>query len=491
MKVRDQISPRLRLATLAAIAVLAPVLLLAAPGPAGATSSRPRPSTPVTPDWSSYLFATDHAGYNPAAAAITPANAASLVRVWHWQPANRTQTGQPLGLYSSPVVYGGRVYVGARTGIFYALDETTGTVVWQRPFGWIAGTTCGPEGFTSTATVAPDPTTGNPAVYVAAPDGYLYAMNASDGSTLWRALVGIPSTTVNDYYNWSSPTVVGGVVYIGIASECDNPLVPGGVIAVDQATGNVIATYHSTPPGKVGASVWGSVLADDNGQIFTSTGNGPTGTDQVSIMRLALDPVAGTLTKADFWTIPKAQQAADSDFGSSPTAFVATLAGVPTEMIGSCNKNGHYYAFRASDIASGPVWDTQIGDAYRKGTGQCDAAAIWDGTRLFAASNSTSIGGVAYKGSIRELDPATGAVLWATGLPGPIIGSPTLDAGGVIAAGAFSSGPGPFLLDSNTGALLETLPLSKGKTFAQSIFTNSGLLLATTINLGITAYRAP
>jgi len=498
MRIRQRHNVRLTVIVAAVVAV-AGTLTTPALARERASSSRPHARLATrhehsgagigaaVPDWSSYLFASDHAGYNPTSTAITPAKAASLATKWQWKPASPTVSGQPQGLYSSPVVYGGRVYIGARTGWFYALNEKTGKVVWKDDVGFIAGTTCGPEGFTSTATVALDPVTGKPTVYVAAADGYLYALDAGTGVTVWRTVIGLPSTTVNDYYNWSSPTVSNGVVYIGTASECDNPLVPGGVVAVQQSSGSVIATYHSTPPGVDGASVWGSVLVTDSGGVFADTGNGPSGTDAVTIMRLVLDPVAGTLTKVDSWQIPKALQSVDSDWGSSPTAFTATINGVPRQMVGACNKNGLFYAFDASDLAAGPVWSRAVGAAYRTGTGECDAAAVWDGSRLFVASNATTVGGVAYGGSVRQVDPATGAVIWETGLPGPVIGSPTLDGGGVLAVGVFVKGPGPYLLDASTGALLYTFPNANGKSFSQSIYTDSGLLLETTYNHGIVA----
>jgi polyvinyl alcohol dehydrogenase (cytochrome) len=483
-------SSRLGLAAAAALG-----LVTLAAGGVAAGSSVPvdgvHGAAAVQADWSAYLYSASHAGFNAASTAITPAKASSLVKAWHWSPAKLTQAGQVGGLYASPVVYGGQVYIGARTGVFYALSQATGKVVWSRSMGFVKGTTCGPEGFTSTATVAIDPVSGATTVYVAAADGYLYALDAANGATRWRAVVGIPSKTVNDYYNWSSPTVSGGAVYIGITSQCDGPLVPGGVLAVDQGSGAVLGTYHSTPTGKVGASVWGSVLVTDDGRIYAATGNGPSGSDQAAVVRLVLDRTAHTLTRADLWSVPKAEQSPDSDFGTSPTQFTAVLAGVPTTMVGACNKNGVYYALRADDLAAGPVWARRVGDPYRGGVGQCDAAAVWDGSRLFVAGNSTTINGVKFSGGIRELDPATGTSVWEHGLPGPAIGSPTLNGAGVISVGVFGGKAGPFLLDAGTGKLVWTVPFVNGKTFSESIFTSNGLYLAASQNNGITAYRAP
>ena len=73
-------------------------------------------------------------------------------------------------------------------------------------------------------------------LYFHSPDGCLYKLRGSDGSVIWHSLVRVPSTTVNDVYAWSSPTVANGKVIIGISSNCDMPFVQGEVRAYDYAT---------------------------------------------------------------------------------------------------------------------------------------------------------------------------------------------------------------------------------------------------------------
>ena len=132
------------------LVAVAAVLLTALPPFAGADAAvSTRPSAAAAPaDWSAYLYASRHSSTNPAAAAITTTTARSLVQRWHWSPAKATQAGQVTGLYASPVVSGGRVFIGARTGVFYALNQTTGAVLWSRALGFVKSTTCGGEGFT-------------------------------------------------------------------------------------------------------------------------------------------------------------------------------------------------------------------------------------------------------------------------------------------------------------------------------------------------------
>jgi outer membrane protein assembly factor BamB len=152
-------------------------------------------------------------------------------------------------------------------------------------------------------------------------------------------------------------------------------------------------------------------------------------------------------------------------------------------MVGACNKNGVFYALRASDLAAGPVWSLRIGNPDTVGPGQCDAAPVFDGTHLYLASNGTTINGTAFNGSVREVDPATGAVIWQTGLTGSVIGTPGMDGAGVIAAATYGSTTGQngvFLIDASTGQLLKTLMYGNSNTFAQPVFADGDLIVAST-----------
>jgi polyvinyl alcohol dehydrogenase (cytochrome) len=438
-------------------------------------------------NWTQYLFSTRHTSENPAATAITPANAVSLKLAWKFSPAPAAISGLG-GFFASPTVYNGVIYIGARNGYFYAINESTGTVIWNRFIGYVSPTTCGPQGFTSTATVKADPTTGKPTVYVYGATGYLYAMDAATGTDRWPpAAVAIPSTTVNDYYAWSSPLLSGGNIYVGISSQCDKPLVQGGLKEFSQATGALESTYWATPTGTTGASIWSSPVTSGT-TVFVTTGNGPsTSSDAYSIVKLS-----SSLSKQDIWTVPVAQRDTDGDFGGSPGVWTANIGGVSTKMIGACNKNGVFYAFKVSSLSAGPAWTLQIGNPDSVGPGQCDAAPIFDGSHLYLASNGTTINGTAYNGSIRQVNPATGQILWQTGLSGSIIGTPGMDGAGVIAAasyGSTTSANGVFLINASNGQILKTISYGTAQTFGQPVFADNHLIIASQ-GLGLRAYAA-
>jgi outer membrane protein assembly factor BamB len=438
-------------------------------------------------NWPEYLYSLSHASDNTAATTITPGNAADLEAAWTFHPkaAPATKLG---GFFSSPTVYDGVIYIGARNGYFYAINESTGKVIWDEFIGYVTHKTCGAEGFTSTATVAPDPTTGDLTVYVYGASGYLYALNAANGTNVWPpAVVAIPSPTKNDYYAWSSPMVADGNIYVGISSQCDVPLVRAGLDEFSQASGTLGTTYWTTPAGTRGASIWSSP-ATDGSSVFVTTGNGVAATSEgYAVIKLNM-----TLSKRQgIWMVPVKERVMDSDFGGSPGIWTAPLGGTPTEMVGACNKNGIFYAFNAAHLAAGPVWKLRIGNPSTKGPGECDAAPVFDGTNLYLASNGTKIDGTAYEGSVRMVDPADGTIAWQTGLTGAVIGSPTMDGAGVLAAASFTSTTsqnGVFLIDAATGQILNTLSYGTSSTFAQPVFADNYLFVAST-RLGLTAYK--
>jgi outer membrane protein assembly factor BamB len=444
-------------------------------------------------NWPAYLNGPAHSSYQAAATAITPADAASLKPAWTWVPGTPPKADLT-GLISSPTVYNGVVYIGANNGTFYALNETNGSVLWSDFIGYVTKTTCGDRGFASTATVAIDPATGAPAVYVAGPNGYLYAFDATSGAVLWHSVIAIPSTTQNDYFDWSSPTVVNGTIYVGIASQCDMPLVRAGVASYSAGTGTHLSTFYTVPTGVVGASIWSSAAVDPNGNVYVTTGNGPTG-NQLAGYSESIIKLSSSLKLLSAYQITNPDKG-DSDFGGSPTLFTATLPGQtkPTPMVGACDKNGYYYAWNRTNVAAGPVWSIDLQrPGPPVGNDICIAAAAWDGHRLFLVGPTATVGGTVFAGTVSQVNPATGAVIWQSGVPGETDGAPTLDGGGVIAVPVYNAKAGTtagsYLYNASTGALLTQLSPNGGAEFAQPIFADGYLFLAQAG--GLTAFDVP
>lgn len=100
------------------------------------------------------------------------------------------------------------VYVGATTGMLYALNSADGSTKW---------------GYQTGGQVIPAPTVANGNVYFGSQDHNLYAVSAADGSLLWRY-------THTDAVN-VSPVIANGVAYIGLETN---------LLALDANTGALL-----------------------------------------------------------------------------------------------------------------------------------------------------------------------------------------------------------------------------------------------------------
>lgn len=125
-------------------------------------------------------------------------------RVWSYRTGGRVKGAVALA--------GRRLYVGAYDGNVYALDARTGALLWQSPAQDRFG---GRGNFYSTPAVAYG------RVFIGNTDGKVYAFGAATGNLLW-------STSTGGYV-YSSPAVWQRLVFAGSYA--------GKIVALDAATG--------------------------------------------------------------------------------------------------------------------------------------------------------------------------------------------------------------------------------------------------------------
>ncbi len=458
--------------TVTALVSVVLVVGLASGGSAATASQAPAVSNLVTTtaaDWPAYLDGPQHSSYSPDQRTIKPGNVRALVIKWRARG----------GYLASPTVADGAVFIGSDSGWFYKLNMNTGAVEHKVFLGYRPQNLCLGTGIVATATVAPDPRTHRLAVYVGAASGYLYAFNASDLSLKWKSVIARPSPTVTDYYDWSSPTVANGRIYIGVSSSCDMPLVRGGVIAFRQATGRRLAELFTVPRGDVGGSIWSSVAVGAKGVEYATTGNGPADDELLGLSDSILKLAPGTLKLLRNWQIPSAQSISDGDFGASPVLF--------GPYVGACNKNGIFYALRQSTMSL--AWQARIGaQVTDAAAAECVASPVYNGKYLYFAGTAVTLRGKKYRGSIQERVASTGRLIWETGLPNGVNGSPSLDGSGVLAVGTFDNSGAlneTYLVDAATGRILRALV--RGFVFSQSAFAHD--MLFTANPRGVFAWR--
>jgi outer membrane protein assembly factor BamB len=396
-------------------------------------------------DWPTYLNNEGRTGYNGAETTITPSTALNLTRLW---------TGSAGSAVSAePVQVNGVVYYGSWDGYERAADAATGTQLWSAYLGQTTDANCNPPtvGVAGAATVGTITVggTATQAVFVGGGNGIFYSLNASTGAVIWQTQLGTPP----DYFLWSSPLLYNGSIYEGVASFGDCPLVRGGIVEMNETTGTIENTLYTVPNGCTGASVWGSPAVDTaTGDIYFGTGNaGSCGSPEA--LAVALVQTDSSLNLLSSWQVPANQQVSDSDFGSTPTFFTATISGAVRQLVGLQNKNGVYYAFDRSAISNGPLWQKRmsVGGACP----QCGKADIspsaYDGQHLFVGGEKTTISGVTCAGSIRELRPSNGKMMWVDCLQsGPVLGAVTA-VPGVAFVGA---GNTVYAVDTSKGSIL-------------------------------------
>ena len=123
------------------------------------------------------------------------------------------------GDWSSPAVYEDTVYICAGNCV-YALGATTGTEKWKYETGGAIGSS--PAVFDNTVYIGTDDVGGIDDAGDVHVDGHVCALDATTGAEKWKYMAG------RIYWDWSSPAVYGGTVYI-CADDC--------VYALDATTG--------------------------------------------------------------------------------------------------------------------------------------------------------------------------------------------------------------------------------------------------------------
>jgi polyvinyl alcohol dehydrogenase (cytochrome) len=468
---------------------------------ASAAAAVPGTETFTTGQWPVAGQNLHNTHFNAAEHQISPANASTLAPKWVLTTAGNVT--------ATPTVADGVVYVPDLGGKLWAVNASSGAVLWSHTIASYTGIT-GDVSRTSPAVYGDELIMGDGYIgnSVVAP-AHVFAVNRFTGRLLWSTQVdSFPGSIIT-----SSPVVHAGVAYLGIASKeealATRPgyqccVFRGAVVALNAATGTMLWKTYTIPsdngngdanlPGYyAGGAVWGSSPVVDTrrgflyigvGNLYTApagvctmpgqTGCTPSATDAYFDSILALRLSDGAIAWADhtvssdvFTGACFAPGAAacgpDWDFGSAPNLFATTnpATGQPEQLLGIGQKSGIYWALNPANGTL--VWETRVGP------GGVDGGIEWgsatDGTRIYVAEADSlhqpyTLGGsgpfagqtIAY-GSWAALDAATGKILWQ--IPDPQ-GAPDIGfvsaANGVVYVGSMLGNM--YALDARTGAIL-------------------------------------
>ena len=385
---------------------------------------------------------------------ISTSNAPQLKKAWSYQ------TGGVIP--ATATVTNGVAYFGSWDGNEYAVDATSGTLLWKT---YLGVTHYNPICIPPTVGVSSPPTVQSGVVYVGGGDSYWYALNASSGAVLWKVQTG-DSSAAGGNYNWAGPLIYNGYAYIGVASLGDCPLVQGKLMKVNLSTHQVDNTLNIVPNGQIGGGIWTTPALDTaTNTIYTATGTKNLPTQHDAQAFLAID--ANTLAIKDRWELPNSEAVLDSDFSTSTTLYTSPGG---QKMVAAINKNGKAYSFLRNNLSAGPVWSQTIsegGDCPTCGESSVSSGAYGAG-RLYLAGESGQIGTQGYPGTVNALNPDTGKFLWQHPTSGPVIG-----------ALAYANG----LVYVSAGNVFEVLDASSGQT-VYSYDTGSGLYSGPSISNG-------
>ncbi len=331
---------------------------------------------------------------------------------------------------SSPMIENGIAYVGSWDGNVYAIDLGTHQILWKRFLG-TQTTWLGPGGVSSPPAFAPD-IGPNGAVLIGgggqvqAGDKHLYffALDATTGSVLWQTSIG--DAELDSVFD--GPLYLNGHVFIGTAGSGNGvtsnaPPRKGKVVELDGKTGVKLHSLSIAGSHDTGGAVWGSLSANSKGtRVFVATGDGDNPfTQPLTYAVVGLSP--DTLKSVDHWQAPPNISAGDNDFGTTPT--VITIGS--RTLVGAGIKSGLYYMLDASHLKKGPMWSRQLGNGDLKSTSNayddiCSSAyasgSAYPGGRTLFVAAPNARGGSKGKGGLFALNPTNGHTVWSVSLNG-------------------------------------------------------------------------
>ncbi len=321
-------------------------------------------------------------------AAFTPGAAAGLTRDLNFDGTiSGNVYAQPLYIEGGP--NGPMIIAVTESNNVYALNATTGTVIWQRNLGLgvTSGLPCG--------NINPLGITGTPVVDLASRslfldamiDGitkkhFIYSLNVDTGATNagWPVDVGATATYNGISFNSSFQNERGGlalvngrvyVSYSGHAGDC-NPY-HGWVVGVDI---NNPSDVHAWATTALGGGIWGhGGVASDGTNMFVVTGNtfntGGNWMGGEAIIRLQAGPV-WTGQPTDYWAPLNwlSLDNSDTDLGGVSATVIDVPGATPSQLVLALGKDGNAYLLNRNNLGGigAPVAQGFISGTVNRGT---------------------------------------------------------------------------------------------------------------------------
>jgi len=318
---------KLVLVVVVIVLVLAGAISYVVLTPSGSKSPPPPPSGPaVCSSSSGSMTAGNWTTYhqNSVRAGVEPSTNISAAKA-QWSGPTHLDGD----VYAEPLVCGNSVYVATENDTVYALNATTGAVVWHTHLGTpVPGGTlpCGdivPSGITGTPVIDVATRTLYAVAFLSSVQHVLFGLNVVNGSIVSQ--VGVDPTGADPTVEQQrgALTLANGYVYVvygGLDGDCGN--YHGWVVGAPiSGSGGLVA--YQVPTHREGG-IWGTAGTGvaANGDLFVATGNGDsTTTFDHGDAVIELSP---TLTELGYFAPSDWKQLnqADTDLGSvAPTVL--------------------------------------------------------------------------------------------------------------------------------------------------------------------------
>jgi len=302
------------------------------------TSVQNATSGATAQDWTTYHADNARTGYLPVS------NFTTVTAGW-------TSPALDGDIYAEPLVFRGDVFVATENNSVYALDGSTGSVLWQRNLGPpVQSNTlpCGDIGPVTGITGTPviSPSTG--IIYVVAYSAMhhtLWALSVSTGAVVFHESATPPGFNDTTQQERTALTLANGMVYIGyggLAGDCAQYY--GWEVGLPaNAPGKMV--YYQVPVTREGA-IWApsGAAVDPQGNVYVTSGNGAsTTTFDHSDSVIKLSP---TLTEEGYFAPTEWVQMNqnDADLGSLAPAIVGP------NLLFQIGKEGIGYLLNASNL---------------------------------------------------------------------------------------------------------------------------------------------
>ena len=196
------------------------------------------------------------------------------------------------------------------------------------------------------------------------------------------------------------------VVLQGVSATSGDPASPlrGSLSAINAADGSVLWKTYMVPPGFNGGAVWSTPAVDlSTGSVFVGTGNAYSGTaapttDAMVKLNLADGRMLGWFQGTANDVFSSNTPGLDFDFGASPNLM--HVGGRP--LIGEGAKSGSYWALNPATMK--PVWNATVGG------GSVVGGVL--GSTAFDPAKGRVFGPESVPGYVWSLAGATGSLAW-------------------------------------------------------------------------------